>query len=750
MAIDSVNALLEIIRQNQLLEPGQLNELLPEIRRFSDPRAAAQHLLKKSCLTPYQVNQIFQGQATGLALGQYRLLERLGEGGMGQVFKARHQAMGRIVALKVIRKDRLENERAVKRFRREIQMAGQLQHPNVVLAFDADHVGGTHFFAMEYVDGTDLARLVKQGGPLPVATACDYIRQAALGLQHAHERGMVHRDIKPGNLLLSKGEGSINGRPAPVNKGKRTGGGPTKPLIKILDMGLARLEDFADEATASISRDGTVMGTPDYMAPEQAKDSHNVDWRGDIYSLGCTFYYLLTGQVPFPGGSNIEKLLKHQMDTPRPIEQLRPDLPAKVRSILNGMLAKRKEDRIQTAGEVASLLAPFCDASTAIQPAAAVHGVRAAPPVDSAPIRPLSSSFSGIKNLFIDPETHRARRLGFLIVVIAILGLMGMFLVVLSLVSGLAGSFGKPAGAVAQGTGKQKIVPATTTSFKPTQPERRTNLESPARYLPEPTNNVWVFKLPELFQSPLGKQNDNLLKAKLSDFFLSLQKNSGIDLYADVERISYALFPGATTPNSFVLLQGSFDGRRFNEAIEQSRPRPKPHKLPRSPRVFYELPPLPGEMTPSYICLANASTVLLTSDDKLMANALTKSGDLNDKDAQRQLENLDDKPAVFLVIGSTFGQGKQRLGDGGIRSITCAFRPGNDLQITFLVSTRDAEVAQAFGNGAVQHFKDLLRSCDDTGNLISGVDAGSLVVSNNTVRVQGRCTAVQVAAMLKR
>src|SRR6516225_2707134 len=355
MAIDSVAAFLEVLRQNQLLEPGQLNEFLPEARRFSDPRSVAQALMKKSWLTPYQVNQIFQGQGNSLVLGQYRLLERVGEGGMGQVFKARHQAMGRIVALKVIRKDRLENERAVKRFRREIQMAGQLQHPNVVLAFDADHVGGTHFFAMEYVDGTDLARLVKQGGPLPVATACDHIRQAALGLQHAHERGLVHRDIKPGNLLLSKGEGSINGRPTPV-KGKRTGGGSTKPLIKILDMGLARLEDFADEATASISRDGTVMGTPDYMAPEQAKDSHNVDWRGDIYSLGCTFYYLLTGQVPFPGGSNIEKLLKHQMDTPRPIEQLRPDLPAKVRSILNGMLAKRKEDRIQTAGEVASLL----------------------------------------------------------------------------------------------------------------------------------------------------------------------------------------------------------------------------------------------------------------------------------------------------------------------------------------------------------------------------------------------------------
>src|SRR5262245_51018924 len=190
MAIDTVANFLDAIRQNQLLEAGQLNEFAAEARKSTDPRQAAQFLLKRNWLTPYQLNQVFQGQGNGLVLGQYRILERLGEGGMGQVFKARHQAMGRIVALKVIRKDRLANEKAVKRFRREIQMAGSLHHPNVVIAFDADQVGGTHFFAMEYVDGTDLARVVKQSGALPVAQACDYTRQAALGLQHAHERGL--------------------------------------------------------------------------------------------------------------------------------------------------------------------------------------------------------------------------------------------------------------------------------------------------------------------------------------------------------------------------------------------------------------------------------------------------------------------------------------------------------------------------------------------------------------------------------
>src|SRR5262249_45526423 len=284
---------------------GQLNEFLPEARRFSDPRNLAQALMKKTWLTPYQVNQIFQGQANSLVLGQYRLLERVGEGGMGQVFKARHQSMGRIVALKVIRKDRLENEVAVKRFRREIQIVGQLAHPNIVLAFDADAVGQSHFFAMEFVDGIDLSRLVKQSGPLPVAQACDYIRQAAMGLQHAHERGLVHRDIKPGNLLLAKADSGINGTSSRAGRGKRTGGAAGKPLIKILDMGLARLSCFdEDSTTMQLSQDGTVMGTPDYMAPEQGKNSHLVDWRADIYSLGCTFYYLLTGQMPFPPRPN--------------------------------------------------------------------------------------------------------------------------------------------------------------------------------------------------------------------------------------------------------------------------------------------------------------------------------------------------------------------------------------------------------------------------------------------------------------
>ena len=186
---------------------------------FPAPRALAGELIRRGWLTPYQVNQLLQGRGRDLLLGSYVLLERLGEGGMGQVFKARNWKLGRVVALKLIRKERLDNPDAVRRFQREIRAAAQLDHPNIVRAFDADEVDGTHLLVMEYVEGTDLAKLVKKDGPLPVDKACDYCRQAALGLQHAYERGLVHRDIKPHNLLLTPGG-----------------------VVKILDMGLARLD----------------------------------------------------------------------------------------------------------------------------------------------------------------------------------------------------------------------------------------------------------------------------------------------------------------------------------------------------------------------------------------------------------------------------------------------------------------------------------------------------------------------------
>jgi len=305
MSFPTVASLVVALRQLRLLEPDQLVQLHRQ-KGAADPKALAKELIRLGWLTPYQVNVLFQGRGKDLVLGQYVLLERLGEGGMGEVFKARHAKLGRVVALKVIRRERVAKEDAVRRFRREIQAVAQLSHPNIVLAFDADEAGDHHFFVMEYVEGTDLAKLVKKGGPLPVRDACLYVQQAALGLQHACERGMVHRDIKPHNLLLTASGGTV----------------------KLLDLGLARLVDTGmEDHSGTLTRDQSIMGTPDYIAPEQARDARKADVRSDLYSLGCTLYHLLTGVVPFPEGTLTEKLLQHQLDEPRPVEELRPGVP---------------------------------------------------------------------------------------------------------------------------------------------------------------------------------------------------------------------------------------------------------------------------------------------------------------------------------------------------------------------------------------------------------------------------------------
>jgi serine/threonine protein kinase len=338
MATASTASLVDALRQYRLLDPAQLQELPALQARFPDPKALARELIQRGWLTPYQANQLLQSKGQELVLGSYLLLERLGEGGMGQVFKARHRNLGRTVAVKLIRKERLDNPAAIKRFEREVRAAAALNHPNIVHAYDADQIGGTHLLVMECIEGaTDLNRLVKQNGPLPVEQACEYIWQAALGLQHAYERGLVHRDIKPHNLLLTA-------------DGK---------AVKMLDMGLARLDHpgAEDDKSSTMTQEGAVMGTPDYIAPEQALASHTVDIRGDLYSLGCTFYFLLTGKVPFPGGTFTEKLLKHQLEQPVPVEQVRADVPPVVAAIVRQMMAKKPEERHQTPAELAAALA---------------------------------------------------------------------------------------------------------------------------------------------------------------------------------------------------------------------------------------------------------------------------------------------------------------------------------------------------------------------------------------------------------
>jgi tRNA A-37 threonylcarbamoyl transferase component Bud32 len=273
----------------------------------------------------------------------YEILEELGRGGMGVVYRARQTDRDRVVALKVIRKERLAHPEVVRRFRREAQATARLSHPNIVAVYESDLAGDTHFLAMEYVPGITLQRLVEQSGPLPVALACDLMRQTAQGLQHAAEQALVHRDIKPANLMLLGG-GT---------------GQPSRSLVKILDMGVARLyqlRDLPEDSLTTLTRDGAVIGTPDFIAPEQLEDPHAADIRADLYSLGCTFYFLLSGQVPFPGGTLIQKLDRQRWETPPSVDQIRRDVPPAVAAVVRRLMAKHPDDRYRTPGEVAAAL----------------------------------------------------------------------------------------------------------------------------------------------------------------------------------------------------------------------------------------------------------------------------------------------------------------------------------------------------------------------------------------------------------
>jgi WD40 repeat protein len=273
----------------------------------------------------------------------FEILEELGQGGMGIVYRARQLEPQRIVALKVIRRERLAHPDVLRRFRREAQAAARLSHPNIVAVYGSDSEGDVHYLAMEYVPGVTLQRLVDVGGPLPPERACDYIRQTALGLQHADDQALVHRDIKPSNLMVV----------AP------TGTPPPKAVVKLLDMGVARLYQLSglpDEPLTTLTRDGAVVGTPDYIAPEQLENPHGADIRADLYSLGCTFYFLLSGQVPFPGGTLIQKLDRQRWQTPPSVDQLRSDVPAPVAAVVRRLMAKHPDDRYRMPADVAAAL----------------------------------------------------------------------------------------------------------------------------------------------------------------------------------------------------------------------------------------------------------------------------------------------------------------------------------------------------------------------------------------------------------
>lgn len=339
--------LIQAIRESGQHPPDKLaalDAISPEAK--ADPVAFAEALWATKLVTAYQTRKVRVNRLSEILFGQYLVLDKIGEGGMGKVFKAIQGRTGKLVALKVVRAHLMANKTVVGRYKREAAAAARLNHPNIVKLLDADEAQGRYFLAMEFVYGSDLSRMVKEFGPLPSQEAAEYIRQGALGLQHAHDSGLIHRDIKPSNMLVS-GERAL----------PDTGGVAT---VRILDMGLVRsLIEDADEAKTELTRDGTVVGTPDYMAPEQAKNSSTVDHRADIYSLGCTLYYLLTGKPPFPDGTPIDKLLRHQLDAPPDIRKQRPDVPDEMVRTMFKMLSKKPEDRVPTAGEVAKILARF-------------------------------------------------------------------------------------------------------------------------------------------------------------------------------------------------------------------------------------------------------------------------------------------------------------------------------------------------------------------------------------------------------
>jgi serine/threonine-protein kinase len=377
-------------------EEAVQREVLALQQRCPEARLLAREMIQRDLLTPYQANQLLTGRSRSLVVGGYRILERLGEGGMGQVFKARHPRLHRLVALKIIRPEHVANPTSVERFCREIFAASQLAHPNIVRAYDAGQAGETYYFAMQYIDGVDLARLVKKEGPLAVDRALDHVTQAASGLQHIHEHGLIHRDIKPSNLMVTRPPGPGTAAEAPAT-------GPVGPWgqVKILDLGTARLTERREEEgelNPTLTKMGTIMGTADYMAPEQALSSRHADIRSDIYSLGCSLYFMLTGQPPFPGGSAIEKIMRHQLDPPQPVERLRAAVPRAVRALLGRMMAKKPEDRFQTPREVVE---------------AALAIAEGLPPVEAIPLtpdgQPLSAAVDTKPELITDFAFENAR-----------------------------------------------------------------------------------------------------------------------------------------------------------------------------------------------------------------------------------------------------------------------------------------------------------------------------------------------------
>lgn len=332
MTVSTTQAFLELLGKSHLLSSEQLAQARDAAGSAADVKTLARLLIHKELITRWQAVQLLAGRSS-FFLGKYKLIELLGRGGMGSVFVAQHTTMNRRVALKIISKELGRDPASLERFLVEARAIASLDHPNIVHAYNVDNEGDRYYMVMEFVEGSDLQRMVEAEGPLEFERAVDYIRQAADGLAHAHGRKMIHCDIKPANLIVNQQE-----------------------VVKILDLGMARLVGREGKRSGS---DDRVLGTVDYLAPEQALASPELDHRVDIYSLGCTFYFLVTGQPPFPEGTLAERIVKHQTQEPRNILELRPGTPRDLVKICQKMMAKEPGNRFQSAEEVSQQLAQW-------------------------------------------------------------------------------------------------------------------------------------------------------------------------------------------------------------------------------------------------------------------------------------------------------------------------------------------------------------------------------------------------------
>ncbi len=332
---------LEMVVKSGLMDQSAVDRVEAKVRERlngelpTSTKRLAKVFTNNHLLTDWHVEKLLNGKYRGFFLGSYKLLGHIGTGGMSSVYLAEHIRMGDKRAIKVLPKSRVNDATYLARFQLEAKAIASLNHPNIVLAHDIDNEGDVHYIVMEYVDGLDLHQLVKRDGPFDFSTAADVIAQAARGLQHAHSKGIVHRDVKPANVLIDR-----DGR------------------VRILDMGLALVATRGDESM-TVANNENVLGTADYLAPEQAINSHRVDQRADIYGLGCTMYYLIAGKPPFGDGTLAQRIAKHQTEMPTPLRQVRPDCPGELEGICVKMMQKQPEYRYQSAGDVAEALEKY-------------------------------------------------------------------------------------------------------------------------------------------------------------------------------------------------------------------------------------------------------------------------------------------------------------------------------------------------------------------------------------------------------